>query len=222
MLPTKVVTPKTPKSRKRKLDSSEEGENKRYKPPEVKLEILQLHANGRPVARLAEEFDVGVQTIRDWIKRKDKIERLVESNASNNNQKKTTRGSTFPETNAALSIWFYQQRYLGKPVSRQLLAEKAKQFKEHLDKDVKDKEFTASTGFVDNFCSRNGFRSIKPFGEKLTIGVLAVGPFIDELHQHVKDELLTMHQLFNMDECGFNWQAFPRKFIGTSQHPASN
>jgi hypothetical protein len=219
MLPIKVVTPK---SRKRKLDSSEESENKRYKSPEVKLEILQLHANGRPVARLAEEYDVGVQTIRDWIKRKDQIEKLVESNASNSNQKKTARGSTFPETNAALSLWFYQQRYLGKPVSRQLLAEKAKQFKAHLDKDVKDKEFNASAGFVDNFCSRNGFRSIKPFGEKLTIGVLAVGPFIDELHQHVKDELLTMHQLFNMDECGLNWQAFPRRmFIGTSQ-PSSN
>lgn len=96
------------KSEKRK---SEEGRRKTVIDPKKKLEILDMNRRGASVSSLAKQFNIGEQTIRDWKKLEKSIQRMVESNKISHANRKTSRRSNFPETDAALGIWFCQQRF---------------------------------------------------------------------------------------------------------------
>ena len=86
----------TPKTQKRKPESDVESSTKKVKhtfiEPERKLAILALEKKGTPISRLAKDFGVGEQKIRDWKKNKAQIEKLVESNTANNQSKMTSKG----------------------------------------------------------------------------------------------------------------------------------
>lgn len=54
----------------------------------------------------------------------------------------------------ALYAWFIQQRSTGTPISVPLLQEKAKHFSTQLNTEMADREFKASTGWLEKFKTR--------------------------------------------------------------------
>lgn len=114
---TENRTPKKKSRRGRKPNNESSKNGQRAKQPSKsviepskKLEILDLHRQGLSVPRLAKQFNVGEQTIRDWKKNEKMIRQLAESNKLAKCVRKTIRGSNYPETDAALTFWYYQQR----------------------------------------------------------------------------------------------------------------
>lgn len=93
----KMIKDKKPSRRKKVID------------PKTKLEILKMHRNGMSVSSLAQQFNVGEQTIRDWKKQEKEIRRMAESNKISSSFRKTSSRSNYPETDAALGIWTSQQ-----------------------------------------------------------------------------------------------------------------
>ena len=61
---------------------------------------------------MAVEYNVGVTTIRDWMKCREKIVELDQLNKTCNLSKKTLKLSDFPQVDKALCIWYYQEKYV--------------------------------------------------------------------------------------------------------------
>ena len=74
--------------------------------------------------------------------------------------------------------WFIQQRSTGAPISGPLLQEKAKHFSTQLNTETVDREFKASTGWLEKFKTRHGIRNLSIQGEKLSAAEETVEPFL--------------------------------------------
>jgi len=91
------------------------------------------------------------------MKSRDKIKELDNLNRNFNLSKKTLKNSDYPQVDKALSIWYKQQLSSNKPISADLVSEKAKYFKQFLDLDKTKAIFSASHGFVTNFFQRHEY-----------------------------------------------------------------
>lgn len=98
------------------------------------------------------------------MKSRDKIKELDNLNKSFNLSKKTLKNSDYPQVDKALLIWYKQQKAFNKPISPDLVSEKAKYFKQFLDLDKTKTVFSASHGYLTNFFQRHEYLT----GEKKT------------------------------------------------------
>ena len=104
---------------------------------------------------------------------------------------------------ALLYAWFIQQRSTGTPISGPLLQEKAKHFSTQLNTETADREFKASTGWLEKFKTRHGIRNLSIQGEKLSAAEETVEPFLQKLHKVIEEKNLIPEQFYNADELLF-------------------
>lgn len=110
-------------------------------------------------------------------------------------------------------------RAQNKPLSRAILAEKAKEFKSKCDRTIiaYTKDFEASSGFIDKFCQRHGLKldSSSPKLKSIKISTTTTSSletttysgssFKDELNRLVNVENYSPNQLFYFGEAGLMW-----------------
>lgn len=111
---------------------------------------------------------------------------------------------------SALFAWFLKQRELNNRVSTQMLLIQAKKFAPHFN-------IPTSFKFSDTWCfkfkKRFGIRRLKICGEKLSADIQAVKTFKDDFLIFVKDNDLTVDQIYNCDESGLFFKMLPRETL---------
>lgn len=185
---------------------------KSLKDSQLKIKILELIDQGAKVNSLANEYNVGASTIRDWMKCREKIFELDNLNKTCNLSKKTLKLSDYPQVDKALCIWYYQQRALNRPVTAATTCEKAKYFKQYLDLDKTKTTFSASHGFVSNFFLRHGFKVSKKNGEIET--ELTSELFKQQIKEQIEQEKYKSEQIFTLEEAGLFWHCLPNENFG--------
>ena len=141
---------------------------------------------GEKGTNLAQEFGISKQQISDTLKNKeDKILKFTDSiEKSEGLKRKSLKLVDDGQLDKALYTWFIQQRSIGKPISGPLLQEKAKHFSTQLNiTETADREFKASTGWLEKFKTRHGIRNVSMQGEKLSAAEGIVEPFLEKLHK---------------------------------------
>ena len=114
----------------------------------------------------------------------------------------------------ALYAWFIQQRSTGTPISGPLLQEKAKHFSTQLNTETADREFKASTDWLEKFKTRHGIRNLSIQGEKLSAAAEeTVEPFLQKLHKVIEEKNLIPEQIYNADETGLLWKCLPQRTL---------
>jgi hypothetical protein len=140
--------------------------------------------------------------------------RFIEHCYSGPGSRKTLRKAEFEEMEKRLYEWFCTQRARHVPVSYEILATRAKIFHTQI---YGTTNFEASRGWIANFRSRYGLRSIKICGEKLSNNQDAVDPFIIKLKEKIRELKLSPVQIYNADESALYWKMLPDKTLVLSQ-----
>uniref|UniRef100_A0A8C4SR40 HTH CENPB-type domain-containing protein n=1 Tax=Erpetoichthys calabaricus TaxID=27687 RepID=A0A8C4SR40_ERPCA len=176
----------------------------------TKLQIVERAEKGESIANLSSEFNIGNQTVRDIVRKKDELYKFVPSSDTFNGMsaRKTTKGSKFDDLDRAVFEWFKQKRAEGCPVSGSLLLEKAKWF--HCEMKIPE-PFDASQGWLQCFKSRHGIRQLDIQGEKLSGDSDAAALYVMEFKRLVEAHDLSPDQLYNADETGLYWKVLPSK-----------
>ena len=163
---------------------------------------------------LAQEFGISKQQISDIRKNKDKILKFTDSiETSEGLKRKSLKLADDEQLDKALYAWFIQQRSTGAPISGPLLQEKAKHFSTQLNTETVDREFKASTGWLEKFKTRHGIRNLSIQGEKLSAAEETVEPFLQKLHKVIEEKNLIPEQIYNADETGLLWKCLPQRTL---------
>uniref|UniRef100_A0A8C8T197 Uncharacterized protein n=1 Tax=Pelusios castaneus TaxID=367368 RepID=A0A8C8T197_9SAUR len=186
----------------------------------TKLQIVERAEKGESIAKLSSEFNIGNQTVRDIVRKKDELYKFVTSSDTFNgtSARKTTKGSKFDNLDRAVFEWFKQKRAEGCPVSGPLLLEKAKWF--HSEMKIPE-PFAASQGWLQCFKSRHGIRQLDIQGEKLSGDSDAAALYVTEFKRLVEAHDLSPHQLYNADETGLYWKALPSKTLVSKEEKSA-
>uniref|UniRef100_A0A8C4SGZ7 HTH CENPB-type domain-containing protein n=1 Tax=Erpetoichthys calabaricus TaxID=27687 RepID=A0A8C4SGZ7_ERPCA len=178
----------------------------------TKLQIVECAEKGESIAKLSSEFNIGNQTVRDNVRKKDELYKFVTSSDTFNGTsvRKTTKGSKFDDLDRAVFEWFKQKRGKGCPLSGPLLLKKVKWF--HCEMKIPE-PFAASQGWLQCFKSRHGIRQLDIQGEKLSGDSDAAVLYVTEFKRLVEAHDLSPDQLCNADENGLYWKALPSKML---------
>ena len=151
----------------------------------------------------SQEFGISKQQISDRRKNKDKILKFTDSiETCEGLKRKSLKLADDEQMDKALYAWFIQQRSTGTPISGRLLQGKAKHFSTQLNTEVADREFKASTGWLEKFKTRHGIRNLSIQCKKLSAAEETVDsePFPQKLHKVIEEKNLIPEQIYNADE----------------------
>lgn len=180
---------------------------------ENKIDIVNRLKNGESELKVAADYDIGRTTVIGIRKDADKLLSHVSTMTSldgNAKKRKTMKSAYNEELDAALYLWFLQNRSLGIPMSGPILTSKALE----LNKQLKACPlFTASNGWLEKFKHRHGIRQLDVVGEKLDADKEIIPEFQKKIQEEIKMLGLSRDQVFNGDESGLFWKAFPKKTL---------
>jgi Tc5 transposase DNA-binding domain len=136
--------------------------------------IISAVAAGAPQARMASEYGITVSAVSKICSRKRKYVAAPD-------EARTTKGALFAEVDEALVLWTRRVRAANIPVSVAIVQEKAKAFAAQLAARLPDDDarktrlqrFTASTGYVQNWMSRNALSAMRMHGESAGVDTAA-------------------------------------------------
>lgn len=174
---------------------------------EEKLEAVKRIKNGEILRTVAADFGVGVSTVSDWVKMKNKFE----EHASKMPNKKTMKTCQNDKVNEAVFLWFTQQREKGVTLSGPVIQEKAKMLSGLMGEEGEG--FKASAGWLEKWKNRYGVRQVNVCGEKLSADVDAADIFKTEMHEFMQG--YSKDQIFNADETGLNFKMLPKKSLAS-------
>lgn len=122
-----------------------------------KLTLIEKYEKGESTSKLAKEYGVGTQTVRDIIKKKRKLEEFTRNCASNAgpSNRKTMKMSTYENLDSAMLKWFKEKLSEGIPINGPMCTHQAKFFHDALG--LKG-NFNASSGWLARFKQRHGIR----------------------------------------------------------------
>ncbi|XP_050526828.1 jerky protein homolog-like [Daktulosphaira vitifoliae] len=173
--------------------------------------------HGESIQKLADEFGVGQQTVRDLIKQKNEIFKFI-SCPELSATRKTMKKSSLSDMESALFEWFKQKRIEGLPISGPIVCEKAKWFHENLKI---EESFNASQGWLFRFKTRHGIRQLDIQGECLSGDLTAATLFNDEFNSMLSKLNLSPDQVYNADESGLFWKMLPSKTLAAQSEKSA-
>ncbi|XP_022180152.1 tigger transposable element-derived protein 2-like, partial [Myzus persicae] len=138
---------------------------------------------GTSYSAISRQFGIGVSTISDIKKNKEKLEKFVSETKNGAGKRKTLKQPENPNVESSVFMWFIQQRRLHFPVSGEILCEKSRSFHRQFSKN--NPAFNACKGWLDNFKKRHGIRRLKISGEKLSSKEDSIKPSQEEFVQLV-------------------------------------
>lgn len=138
---------------------SHKGEKVRSFSAALKLEVIRYaEVNSNHAA--SRKYKIDRNSIRDWRRKREKIEKLIKDTSSGAKRKRLDGGGrrvTDEEIEENLLEWIFDRRDKGLRVSRKLITIKAKKFQEEKQKDDPNiKTLVFSAGWLTQFMKRNG------------------------------------------------------------------
>lgn len=143
------------------------------------MQAINRIQKGELMRVVAADYGVSRNTISDWFKDREKIEKNFIFYSEGACTKKTTKSTMYPKTSEALYMWFCLKRQRGVPVSGVILQEEAKILSQQFPEEGSN--FVASDGWLSRWKRRYGIRQIAICGEKLSADEGAVDPFRENL-----------------------------------------
>lgn len=185
-----------------------------------KLTLIERSEKGESMSKLSEEYGIGVQTVRDIVKQKNKLEAFARDcdSSAGPSKRKSMKTSTFEDLDAAMLIWFNQKRAEGIPISGQMCIEAAKTFHKNLGI---EENFNASSGWMTRFKQRHGIRQLTIQGERLSSNTEAADEFCVEFQEFLQRENLQPDQIYNADETGLYWKCLPTKTLASMREKSA-
>ncbi|KAG8235509.1 hypothetical protein J437_LFUL015743 [Ladona fulva] len=184
-----------------------------------KLEVVDRFEKGEPAAKLAKEYGIGEQTVRDIKKNKNKlIEFSSQSgNGQGSSKRKSMRKSPYEELDKAMLEWLNQKRAEGISVSGHMCTNQARLFHKSLELDG---DFNASSGWLSRFKQRYGIIEIT--SQRGRGDDPAISKFCKEFLQFVEKEHLCPEQIYNANETGLYWKGAPEELIAFEKKEQTN
>lgn len=183
---------------------------------EQKLEAIRRLDKGDLLKNVASDLGVGVSTISEWKKQREKIEKWSSVLTSPQPSRKTMKTGEYQKVDDALYLWFTQNRERGIPISGPILKQKAVNLSEELPV-IEAPDFTASDGWLHRWKKRHGIRELKVCGEKLSADKSAALKFGEHFNELMKQYGLNPEQIYNCDETGLNYKMLPAKSLASKQ-----
>lgn len=183
---------------------------------EQKLDIVTKVNSGVSVSKVALEYGIGIQTVRDIVKNKPKLEDFIQNSNSSQvmKKRKTMKNSTYEQLDTTMIKWFQQKRAEGAPVSGPMCMAQANFFFKKLGLTG---EFNATVGWLRRFKERHGIRELQIQGEQLSGDVVAATEFCGEFEELIKAKKFVKEQIYNADETGLYWRAMPTKTLASEK-----
>jgi hypothetical protein len=183
--------------------------------------INKIECKGFSKEKVATDYNIDYSSVCKIIKTKDK---LVDFRLNNPESRirKSFKGATFPELDAALLRWFYQQRSSNRPISCSILASKAKEFYTQIyANDINVKPFKGSIGFIQKFCHRYNISSKSIHGESQSNEKETAEKYVNEIFPSLIEGYST-EQIYNADETGLNYVGLPNTTLTTFQEKSAS
>jgi len=181
---------------------------------EQKIKALDQMDSGVTAAKIARDLGVGESTVKDWKKNKEQLRRFVGASTSGMDKRSTLKKPTSEELDAAVWMWFVQQRNNNFPVSGAILKEKAVS----LDRKINsESNFVASEGWLTRWKKRHGVHHLTVSGEKLASDEPSAISFIGTFSEMIATNCLQKEQIYNLDETGLNYKMLPTKTLARSE-----
>ncbi|XP_072324184.1 jerky protein homolog [Scyliorhinus torazame] len=180
-----------------------------------KVEIIKKLDKGASVKSLCEVYGVGLSTIYDIRKQREKLFKFcAESDTVEGiSERRTLHSAKSADHDGVLYEWFRQHRRKGLPVSGTMLMEKAKEF--HTDLRISS-ACEYSQGWLQKFKHRHGIH-LKATGKQLLADRKAVECYVTEFAKLMKDEALSLEQIYNADETDVFWRCLPRNTLAGAE-----
>lgn len=185
---------------------------------EQKLEVIKRFERGESASKLSNEFNIGIQTVRDLKKQKSQLLSFAANYESRVTKRKTMKSATLDDLDKSLFMWFSQKRAEGIPISGPILVAKAKFFNDALGLST---EFNASSGWLHRFKSRHGIRELSIQGEKLSGDSEAVAEFRKTFKAFITENQLSTEQIYNADETGLYYRRLPSKSLASENEKSA-
>lgn len=179
-----------------------------------KMSLIQKHEKGANISSLALCYGIGVQTVRDIIKNRLKLETFVLSSDTlkASDTRKSMKESTFKKLDEQMIKWFLQKRSEGIPISGPMCVAQAQSFHKMLGI---SEPFNASSGWLYRFKRRHGIRELEIHGEKLDANEVGMVEFCYDLENLILEHKLKPEQIYNADETGCYWKAIPTRTLAS-------
>ncbi|KFD46271.1 hypothetical protein M513_12859 [Trichuris suis] len=170
---------------------------------------------GVSVRRLSEEYGVGVSTIYDLSKQKDKLlEFCIESDERRLlKSRKTLHRANSHDLDRVLKEWISHRRSESVPLSRETIMSQARRYHDELKIQG---SCGYSIGWYQKFQRRNGIKTVTVSRDRGSADHEAAKEFVEDFARIIADEKLSPEQVYNADETSLFWRYCPRRTVTTS------
>ncbi|KAM8950753.1 tigger transposable element-derived protein 7 isoform 1-T3 [Lycaon pictus] len=176
---------------------------------EEKMKVLSRIEAGRSLKSVMDEFRISKSTFYDIKKNKKLILDFVlkqDMPLVGAEKRKRTTGAKYGDVDDAVYMWYQQKRSAGIPVRGVELQAAAERFAQCFGRT----DFKASTGWLFRFRNRHAIGNQKVCGEQsLSSASENVEPFRQNLYMLIKEEKLSVAQLYSGDETDLFWKSMP-------------
>lgn len=173
------------------------------------MKVLSRIEAGRALKSVMDEFGISKSTFYDIKKNKKLILDFVlkqDMPLVGAEKRKRTTGAKYGDVDDAVYMWYQQKRSAGVPVRGVELQAAAERFAQCFGRT----DFKASTGWLFRFRNRHAIGNRKISGEQvLSSASENVEPFRQKLYMLIKEEKLSLAQLYSGDETDLFWKSMP-------------
>ena len=175
---------------------------------ETKIALISAISKGEKQVEVATKFNLTKTTVNGiWLK-KDKLLQEWTKTGGQIPYMKRIRPCANAEMEAALTVWFTQQRSQNVPISGPLLLEKAKFFAEQFGV----QGFKGSNGYLEKFKKRHGLVFKVVSGEAASANTIEAEAFLQNILPPYLQRF-SPKDIFNVDETGLFYDALPNKTL---------
>ncbi|XP_068962981.1 tigger transposable element-derived protein 7 [Petaurus breviceps papuanus] len=176
---------------------------------EEKMKVLSRIESGHSLKSVMDEFGISKSTFYDIKKNKKLILDFVlkqDMPLVGAEKRKRTTGAKYGDVDDAVYMWYQQKRSAGVPVRGVELQAAAERFAQCFGRT----DFKASTGWLFRFRNRHAIGNRKACGEQILSSVSEnVEPFRQKIAMFIKEERLSLAQVYNGDETDLFWKSMP-------------
>lgn len=175
----------------------------------TKLHALNDLREGVSVTTIATSLNVTNNTVKNWQKNEEKLLKWKNEHDNSTGKRKRMSNVSNHLVDKATWLWFQEKCTAGITVQGSLIRTQARYFNTMFGKNA---DFEASNGWLYKWQERHNIRCLTIDGEKkLSATTNIVENYKIEFHDFVKNDKLSLDQIFSCDETSLNFKMLPKK-----------
>ncbi|XP_033324606.2 jerky protein homolog-like [Megalopta genalis] len=173
-----------------------------------RLDVLKDIRETRLTSKqIANKYGVSIRTIQDIRKNATKINAFADKSKYELKRRRIAE-PVYDEVDKQLLAWFEQRRTLGDRITDNLILQKATEVKENLPS---CSQFKVSRGWLTKFKIRHDIRFRNAYRKRVSAD--QDGAFVKDLKKIMKEENISLENVYNIYESGLLWKAVPTKTL---------